>query len=1777
MDEKMTGAEIYLAPETNEMIKEKVLPLGEITELQEENCKVFAMSDGTLQAVFYPDTVQDAAAQAEQAVSPMRSAATISRPATLTAYSWNEGTMFSDTLHTVGMLEGSDGVCRARRMYVKLAIPTLPRNPRIKKAELKFTQMSGYCGCAEPPKIGLYQVTGDITVGTCTPTIASELIDFERIRSVDDRTVVYTFDITSLIDQINRGESVNKGLLLKLINENDNCNSRATFAGTTDNTYAPTLCITYESNYGINTGYKTHTHDLGRFGQGSVDLQCGNLMFDAEEFSWGGNRMPVTIKHLYNSVLSDKQYTVDRSIGLYTADFSAMNLGYGWKLNLMQSMVSVNFWHEGVKCRGYVYTDENGIETYFKEGTKQCCDNAENCCYFYYEDIDGSEMLYDPYKWTLKKDQETYFFDAHGRLVGIEDVHKNRMDIHYTEDRITSVTDGAGRVFTFTYYEDGFLDSITAPDGTAIAYSYRDSYLTAIYYPDGREAFINYQGSKPSELGIIDENINPFYKVGYTFTGDRLSKVTEFGAANGVFVPGVSTSYDYSVAAKRTVVETREPLDRELGETADTVVKTVYTFDNEGNTVSEYMYTEETGNIGVEKEAGGINPHGGDSTGVISNINNLLLGHNFESFQGWATEPGSHESFHILTTANERYSKFGRRTFQMQSYQGETMANGVYQDSIALSPGDYTFSAYLRIGTEDADNENIGAYIRVTKADGTVLAESEHLSKYDTEFMRLIIPFALETEESVRVHILLDGKGTIYVDGAQLENNPYANPYNMLVNGNFEHETTGWEKSNYVNTTSSTHFNMKHSLKMKGNIDEVRTASQNVAVKSNRGTRETFTLSGWAKGNGVVNREREGCEDAQFRLRAEIQYYDSVYQEYGTETYTADFSSCTEDWQLASVQFTKEKYRKVRHIRVFCDYSYNTGNAYFDDIQLIRNSIETGLSASDFSVESTGGADDEEESEALEVQEDTAPGFEEYTDDYGNALTETTFTDGEFGTVYRAFGFSHTGNDLCSETDAKGNKTEYTVDEATSRNDEITDRCGNKTAYEYDNSGRTTKVISKEKDGTVLADVSYTYDGFDNLTEIARGDGMKYALAYNEFHNLANIKVAGMDKPLVSYTYKNGNGRLKAITYANGHVMKATYNSIGQMIEEKWYASSDATVPMAHYKYGYDGQGNIVRSVDILQKREYTYTYEEGKIVRAAEHTIEVNAGGLITSRTFENSIIYVYDSEGKLIKKKETPKEGIPQTTYYEHPENGNTVVKFRAGVQAVTSHSKTDSFGRKVFDELQLDLGFVSRQFSYHKGEATDTHVEQGKLKSSPTTQLVSRIEFSDGRLMSYEYDEEERITKVTDSLNGVDKVTVYTYDALGQLTSETVDGIKTGFEYDNYGNITAKGLCGADGVIAEDTKLVYTYGDTVWKDRLTGFNGQAITYDEQGNPLTYLGHTLTWEKGRQLKSFDSHTYTYNANGIRTSKTVNGVKHNYTLEGSKILRETWGYNELVTLFDNEENVCGLVYNDEPYYFMKNLQGDVIAITDRGGLVVARYSYDAWGVCTVEQDSAYCIGGINPYRYRGYYYDSEIGMYYLQSRYYDPVVGRFVNADEAELLKVSANNDSILGDNLFSYCLNNPACHIDETGMWLARLISGVVGAAIFGTLAYVVCKIVGMFVYVSKSVTAAITIAFAALGGIIGAVLGPGFIAKHSPKLLQALQKIEKTKFSLKAIGPNTGGNIFGIVISNTLIIMLHAPHPKYNEWYFHLQVEVKLGRKQIQIWKKPIVNVNPKTWRR
>ena len=349
---------------------------------------------------------------------------------------------------------------------------------------------------------------------------------------------------------------------------------------------------------------------------------------------------------------------------------------------------------------------------------------------------------------------------------------------------------------------------------------------------------------------------------------------------------------------------------------------------------------------------------------------------------------------------------------------------------------------------------------------------------------------------------------------------------------------------------------------------------------------------------------------------------------------------------------------------------------------------------------------------------------------------------------------------------------------------------------------------------------------------------------------------------------------------------------------------------------------------------------------------------------------------------------------------------------------HSKTDSFGRKVFEEIQAGATALSREFSYHQGEITDAHIENNKVKSAPTTLLVKDITFSDGRTLSYEYDNEERITKVTDSVDGI---TEYTYDALGQLLTETVNGtVVTSMTYEKYyGNITTK------------NGIRYEY-DNVWKDLLTKVGEDTISYDAQGNPVSYLGDTLTWEKGRQLKTYSKDnkniSFEYNANGIRTAKVVNGTRHEFTLDGTKILRIYCDQNYILEpIYDNEDSVCGLYYNSEPFYFQKNLQGDIIAISDYWGDIVARYTYDAWGKVTSITGGRTDIAEANPFRYRGYYYDTETNLYYLQSRYYDANVGRFINADEV-LFCVTVSNDNI-SLNLLAYSRNTPSINIDDNG----------------------------------------------------------------------------------------------------------------------------------------------------
>ena len=251
-------------------------------------------------------------------------------------------------------------------------------------------------------------------------------------------------------------------------------------------------------------------------------------------------------------------------------------------------------------------------------------------------------------------------------------------------------------------------------------------------------------------------------------------------------------------------------------------------------------------------------------------------------------------------------------------------------------------------------------------------------------------------------------------------------------------------------------------------------------------------------------------------------------------------------------------------------------------------------------------------------------------------------------------------------------------------------------------------------------------------------------------------------------------------------------------------------------------------------------------------------------------------------------------------------------------------------------------------------------------------------------------------------------------------------------------------SDRVTVQEETL-YTYGDAEWGDLLTAYDGEEITYDGIGNPLSYRGWTMNWQGGRQLSSMtkgsDTLSFAYNESGLRTSKTVNGVTHNYVWQGSKLAADITDAYALYFHYDSSGDVIGFTRTangtDTEYFYVKNLQGDILKVITATGTEAATYTYDAWGkLLTSTGDMA----DVNPLRYRGYFYDAETGLYYLQSRYYDPEVSRFINPD----VFATSDIDGVLAANMFAYCENNPIRNTDSTGTIGADTLIGAATGAI-------------------------------------------------------------------------------------------------------------------------------------
>ena len=633
-------------------------------------------------------------------------------------------------------------------------------------------------------------------------------------------------------------------------------------------------------------------------------------------------------------------------------------------------------------------------------------------------------------------------------------------------------------------------------------------------------------------------------------------------------------------------------------------------------------------------------------------------------------------------------------------------------------------------------------------------------------------------------------------------------------------------------------------------------------------------------------------------------------------------------------------------------------------------------------------------------------------DDYGNTIKTTTLTEtdneSKIGTVDSTYDLF--GNVLTTKS---GDETSSYIYDKAGRT-LLANEKGDSTRTIYDDLGRTVQEISSEdydssKDGLPTentysdTNAGHTYKYAANGTLTSETNRLGKTTKY--FYNDIGSKVRE-EFDIYKFYYLN-HGELYQVKVANVTTVTYSYDKDFHLLSES-YANDDVI------RYTYNDNGDVTAQYHNSNAKPYvTYTYNDD-----GELTEKVNADTKLKYVYGENDKVEVYKTSDNTLVQSYT--ESKTEADEENGIESKTDVTESHFGI----------SYSSVVKDKsIEYTNASNTVLYSYTTTGTDDSEkIDTSSVKYNGSTSLSSSYSYDDnGNVLTKSYGENTSITNTYDSKDRITsttyagKTTNYTYDSNGQLLSANDDT----YAYDSRGNITSKTESG--------TTTTFTYSTGDWKDQLVSVNGIDLTYDDNGNVLTYGDKDYTWNSGRNLESIvdgdNKYSYTYDENGIRTSKTVNGKTTYYNTKDGVILSQTDGTSTWYFQYDTNGSPLGFVLNGTQYFYITNQMGDVLAITDTNGDIVANYEYDAWGkVLTADTN----IAKQNPLRYRGYYYDNETGYYYLQSRYYDSNICRFINTDIPEISQMSKNIS--VGTNLFAYCCNDSVNNSDPNGHFKVR-----------------------------------------------------------------------------------------------------------------------------------------------
>ena len=1513
---------------------------------------------------------------------------------------------------------GKDGK-NIYRTYIKYDLPTLPDLSVITYANIKLIQNWSRSFGDDAPFMNVYEckLPWDIKTINWGNQPYSELsgmtiVDYTKF--VSGMSAEYNLDITKIAKKwYEDGE--NNGLVLTSSDESVN-EKTSFYASRNIVSNYPVVTINYVNNSGVESYWDYETVSLGDSGTAYINTYNGSLTYIHEDMSTNGLVAPVGISHVYSTDSKNASGT-----------FLDMKVGSGFSLNVFERIEAVT--SEQLAAYPYKYIDADGTVRFFQ---KTATANRFTC------EFNSSVVLdYDANSSNARfimsfEDGSKKYFNSNGYLVKTQDQNGNTITVNYTGKQITSVTDGAGKSLRFVYNTNKTLREIVDPNGRSILFNYGNGKLGAITYPEGNQTFFDYnEAGLLTKITKLDLSVVQFEYKAIAASGGTFYRVSKVSSHTSDLAHDL---IDYLTFEYRT---------------GDTLIKNksgdelTIAFDNSGRAVNKTVNGEDVSTTGYN-QTGDLNNTRSFASNMFSSVDNYYSVMRPTIYDGWRTNYDKPNNKVASTYCDERtLSGWYSEKRGMEWKQGT-----IYdQNWFHLTPGKtYTASAYVSILDELSSGTVVLKLIAVDEEENELAqVQSVPLTTTDNQW-RILNATMQIPENAAKMYMqigLFEGEGIYYLDAVWVSEGAAPTKFNYIQNPSFYWYDKIDPPRDWIYPQRSSVSSEKEGtdcvLRFKGDPDIAVTAYQDYAVNGKAGDVLVFGANSKADCSASGN---DGHRFYGIRMHLKDKNQNII------QTKAVQFNKeVSGTWQslLGSIKAEQD----YMWLELELCYEYEVNYAYFDDAFLYRDAFGTY-----YSYNSNGTAQKVEDDNGNSVEysynqrNDLTQVISKSNDQVKsqtqlaynnnhnltqlsqNGKTTTTYnypetgnkglpisvtvTDSDNRSATTSYTYYDNYNYLKSVTDPTGATTEYEYDYGgTIKNGlltKVTDPNGNVTEYEYNRRSEFLTAVSNPDETLGNPRTELSYIAGRKLSQISNAD-VSYSFTYNNYETTESVKLGG-NLSLATNQYDE-SGKLDTVTYANGDTHKVIYDDKNRVSEDVYNGTTS-------FKYHYNEDGNLGKLIDNDNDIEWFYQYDL--------------AGRLTSAASDDNRmILYGYNDKNETESIQVVDNNTTVMDTRYSYDEYGTP--------SQISVPSMTGNPSQKYSVD---DFGRVTRTTNVYNGSEEQNNVQTAysyAVKNGNQTGIVDSILFlksiGDSYTallpeLNYDYDANGNIIRVYE--NDIQRVRYY-YDGLNRLVREDnnyIDKTIT-YCYDKCGDILSKSeyaLTSAETLGEPVNTVTYSYTDANFKNAVTQYGDDVIVYDASGNPTSYRGYTMTWAKGRQLASLSgngkSMSFKYDNAGIRTSKTVSGVETKYTYLGGTLVSQKTGDEVINFAYSAGGAPYGFSYNGQSYFYLLNLQGDVIGIYDGSGNVVVRYTYDSWGkVISVTGSLADTVGVKNPLRYRGYYYDVETKLYYLQSRYYDPETCRFINADSL----LVAGDDYIQGVNMFAYCQNNPVMYSDPSG----------------------------------------------------------------------------------------------------------------------------------------------------